>query len=231
MVSLNATGVDTVDNLKGQIQAKKNVPPAWLTLIYKGDVMQDGKPLSAYNFPSKGAIVLCRIGKVVGGGKQAKITKTKGNKSDKMKLLAGMVVGMKAKVDTLKGDLVKEVSTAVTTKLTAVKGGQKIVRAALTDMEVPQKLSVTKALGSNNMDHKFNAVSSIVFQKYESKIMKAKRDLDDVLEMARAFTKFAVVSEFGDEAGDVQWSAIRELAATEDAEGDSLGDMFAGMEL
>ena len=58
-ISVHVEAFDTIDNVKAKVQDKAGIPANHQILLFKGEQVEDGRPLSSYSIPEDAQLDVC----------------------------------------------------------------------------------------------------------------------------------------------------------------------------
>jgi hypothetical protein len=154
--------------------------------------------------------------------KETKHEKMRGN----MDTLSGVMTRVRGYRNQM--DLTKEFDTHITTVLKEIKQGKRVCHKLFIGLEPSEKSALQKTLQSNNLEQRFDLAASLMFKKEYEEMAKIQTSLEDMVRAAETTVRVAMMSEYGDENGNVSWVKMSETLSSSSS---GLEDVFQNLNL
>jgi hypothetical protein len=169
----------------------------------------------------------CRLDVVSGGAGGGKaIKKEKLSKQEKLKSNVNEIKGQAQTLLKLaeKSELAKKVRAKVNSTLSAVGSDATYIKKQIENAEIAQKISLTKALQAGNIEHRFETFAKLIFPDEFDAVSKARVEIIECTSTMKSIITYALLKEFGDDAGNIKWKSISDILNPADDDVDGLKD-------
>jgi 3',5'-cyclic AMP phosphodiesterase CpdA len=134
-----------------------------------------------------------------------------------------MLVGMAAHKENV---VVADTRKSLSDFMTAVACAKDALEAMLKRAKPKEKMDIIKALQSNNLDHRLEHITRAVFSALFERIEKTERALKECVDAMKQAVGYAMMKEFGEDAGTISWRSLNDIMMTAgDVVDDDLKDL------
>jgi hypothetical protein len=222
VISLEVFKDDSIEALKGQIQAKEGIPSYQLRLMFQGKLLTTGT-VGDYGIGKESEVTILQP-PLQGGGKRARGDAVASKRSTKESKLADVTEELGTAMMRLQigqdAPAIREIyrkATVFAQHIARIDDPMTREVSLLSD-EAIQNISDTIA-SNNNVDERMRVICEAIFANDAAALKETERQIQKSKEVMHLICQFAMIKQFAEPTGNISWTKFNKLMNTRIARG------------